>query len=119
MSEQLKDYESDQLNCICAPGTLIIEVKVIKPKETRGKSGIIAPVANTKASNVLDIIEIFTEHPFQGVVKVFNPYEEKDNWINNGDLVLLNRELGPRDAVVINGKVYGCIKYHDVICKIL
>jgi hypothetical protein len=119
MSEKKVEYSINQLNCICAPGTLIIEVKDVKPKETRGKSRIIAPVQNTKAFNVQDIEEIFSEHPYQGVVKVFNPYDKKDEWINVGDTVLLNRELGPRDAVLINGKVYGHIKFHDLVCKIL
>ena len=104
-----------------SPGLILISVIEVKPREKKKNSDLLLPdQAKGKASNYLEVEEVFDEHPYQGIVMAVG--ENQGDIIldvKEGDKVLLRRALTPSDAVLVKGKVYGIIRQSDIFGKLI
>lgn len=104
-----------------APGFLLVRPLVIKPKTTFGKTNIINVQTTAKDSEFEQIEEIFDKHPFQAEVIQLPDHQggflvHPKEWIQEGDLLLLNAPCTKNDAVLIQGQgVFGYIRPHMII----
>ena len=98
-------------------GLYLINVIPITAKTTHGKSDIIIPeTVRGKANDFASVEQTFDEWPFQAtVVAVGSPVPPMIMSHEIGDLVYLTRELSPRDAVLVEKKVYAFVHESDII----
>ena len=101
-------------------GLIIVNPLIVKPKETHGKTDILKINSTASKQEYQELVDVFDQHPFQAhVVKVGKQFrDEPIADVMEGDLVYLNRQLGQRDTVLINNKVYAYIRRSDIIGKV-
>lgn len=103
-----------------APGYVLVKPIVVEPKKTFGKSDIINPNITAKNATFHQVEEIYDEHPFQATVLAVSELTGGNlvgpkEWLNDGDLVLLTREVSKNEAVIIPGQgVCAMIRPSDI-----
>ena len=103
-----------------SPGFLILEVIPVKPRDVRGKANIIIPDnAKGLADDFHAVEELWDEWFAQGkVMAVGEDLPSIPNDKKVGDIVYLSRQFRPSDAVLIEKKVYACVRYSETLGKI-
>jgi co-chaperonin GroES (HSP10) len=102
-----------KINFAPEAGLIVVSPIVVEPKKT----AIITPQSIGKAPDM----DEFDKHPYQATIIAVGP-KFKDDPIANvvpGDIVYLTRPLGQREAVLVEGTVYGYIRRSEIIGRLI
>jgi hypothetical protein len=72
---------------------------------------------NEDVNKKIDYIDDYVDHPIQGKVEYVGPMDKEkyDVPIEKGDIVYLQTNLRPTDAININGEVFGICNIGNII----
>ena len=113
----------DLKNVRMSPGLILCKPYHINPRERMKGSGLYTGDKSITNATYNQLDEIYDEHPFQAEILLASDLSPvigavpASGWLKHGDNVCLNREIGAREAVIIEGfGVCAYIRPSDIIC---